>query len=95
MTPLVDKKFFFIGVYYILVNIFSLCLFFVDKIRAKKGKWRIPENQLFLTAFLGGGIGAEIGMNLFKHKTQKNLFKTLIPVSIGMHIYIIYTMLVK
>ena len=85
----------FIALYYLIINIIAFLLFFIDKRRAKKNKWRIPENQLFLAAFLGGGIGAMIGMNLFKHKTSKNLFKILIPVSIGVHVYVIYMMIYK
>ncbi len=43
----------------------------LDKYKAKKGKWRIPEKTLFIITALGGGIGTTIGMYTFRHKTQK------------------------
>ncbi len=41
-----------------------------DKRRAVRGSWRIPEKRLFLYAVIGGGIGAWLGMLLFRHKTR-------------------------
>lgn len=46
----------------------------VDKAKAKFHLWRIPEKILFLLAFLGGGIGAIIGMQFFHHKTKHFYF---------------------
>lgn len=43
----------------------------LDKYKAKRGKWRIPEKTLFIITALGGGIGTTIGMYTFRHKTQK------------------------
>lgn len=42
----------------------------IDKSRAKKHKWRIPEKTLFIFVLLGGGIGGTIGMYIFRHKTK-------------------------
>ena len=43
----------------------------LDKQKAKKGKWRIPEKTLFIITALGGGIGTTAGMYTVRHKTQK------------------------
>ena len=51
----------------------------IDKLKAKKGMWRIPENTLFLFAFLGGGIGTIAGMYTFRHKTKKLKFTIGMP----------------
>ena len=58
-------------VYLVLVNIWSFSLMGFDKHRArKKGARRIRERTLFLSALLGGGLGACLGMWTFRHKTK-------------------------
>lgn len=42
----------------------------LDKRKAQKGAWRIPEKSLFLPVILGGGIGGILGMKFFRHKTK-------------------------
>ena len=61
------------------VNIGSFLLFGLDKARAKRQKFRIPEHTLFLLSILGGSIGALAGMQLWKHKTRHNAFRIGIP----------------
>lgn len=78
-------------VYYMVINGYAFLLFFADKHKARRHEWRIPEQKLLMTAFLGGGFGASAGMKIFRHKTQKNTFKILIPTSMILHGYIIYT----
>ena len=46
-------------------------IMYIDKRKAKLGRWRIPEKTLFLVTALGGGIGTTVGMYVFRHKTQK------------------------
>jgi uncharacterized membrane protein YsdA (DUF1294 family) len=60
------------------VNILGLATFGVDKLRSKKGGWRIPESRLLLIAFFGP-FGAYSGMLLFRHKTRKIKF-ILVPI---------------
>ena len=73
-------------IYLEIINLLSFALFGIDKRRAKKHLWRIPEGTLILSAVLGGGIGALGGMLLFRHKTRKMRFTVGIPVIIGMQI---------
>lgn len=58
-------------IYFIVINIIGFLIMWLDKYKAKKGKWRIPEKTLFIITALGGGIGTTIGMYTFRHKTQK------------------------
>ena len=51
----------------------------IDKFKAKRNAWRIPERTLFLIAFLGGGAGVWLGMQVFRHKTLHLMFKYGVP----------------
>ena len=67
--------------YYVLIlNFVTMLVYGIDKFKAKKGKWRIPESTLLLLAVLGGSIGAWLGMRVWRHKTQHKKFKYGIPV---------------
>ena len=61
-------------IYFIIINIFGFFIMWLDKRKAKKGAWRIPEKTLFIITALGGGIGTTAGMYVFRHKTQKIQF---------------------
>lgn len=61
-------------IYFILINLFGFFIMWLDKRKAKKGAWRIPEKTLFIITALGGGIGTIAGMYTFRHKTQKIQF---------------------
>ena len=60
--------------YFICIIIFGFFIMWLDKRKAKKGAWRIPEKTLFIITALGGGIGTIAGMYTFKHKTKKIQF---------------------
>lgn len=61
-------------IYIVCINIVGFLAMFIDKQKAKKGKWRIEEKTLFIITGLGGGIGTILGMYLFRHKTKKWTF---------------------
>lgn len=64
----------------LLVNLWAFTLMGIDKRRAKqKGARRIRERTLFLSALLGGGLGALLGMWAFRHKTRHWYFVVGIP----------------
>ena len=67
-------------VYLIIMNIAGFATMGVDKSRAKKGAWRIPEATLFLVALLGGSIGSILGMQHFRHKIKHWYFVVGMPV---------------
>lgn len=75
-------------IYLIGINLLSLLVIGIDKYKAIKKHWRIPENSIILLSFLGG-IGSLLGMHLFHHKTKKLKFQILIPLSILLTIYIL------
>ena len=61
-------------IYLIVMNLIAFLAMYIDKKRAKYGKWRIKEHTVFVLALLGGSIGAIVGMYTFRHKTQKARF---------------------
>ena len=67
--------------YLLLMSLLALLLFALDKAKAKRKAWRIPERTLLLVAFLGGAPGAWIGMTLFRHKTRHTKFNVLVPLA--------------
>ena len=66
-------------IYLLIINIIGFLIMWIDKRKAKKGKWRIPENTLFLITLLGGGVGTISGMYTFRHKTKKLKFTIGMP----------------
>ena len=68
------------------VNLAAFALYGLDKWKAKRGAWRVPEATLLLVAFLGGSAGALLGMELFRHKTKHWKFKILVPLFLILHI---------
>lgn len=57
-------------IYLLIVNALGFLLMLVDKRKAQKNLWRIPEATLFLMAAIGGSIGSIAGMYKFRHKTK-------------------------
>lgn len=66
-------------IYLTIVNLLSFALMGIDKRRAVRDAWRIPERTLFLSAILGGSIGAIAGMLFFHHKTRHWYFRFGMP----------------
>ena len=66
-------------IYLIIVNLAALVLMYSDKQRAIRHHWRIQERTLFLSAIIGGSIGAIAGMYLFHHKTRHWYFVIGMP----------------
>ena len=80
----------YIIVYLIIINLFSFILFFVDKQKSKKGKWRIKENTLHAVGFMGGIIGSIAAMILFRHKTKKPKFIIITIIALLFNILMAY-----
>ncbi len=80
-------------IYFFAINIITFFVMWLDKRKAKKGKWRIPENTLLLLVLLGGGIGGIAGMYTFRHKTQKMKFVIGFPVILICEIILILRIL--
>ena len=73
-------------VYLLLVNAAGFLLMLVDKYKAKRNLWRIPEATLMGVAAIGGSIGSIAGMKLFRHKTKHAKFYIGLPVILTLQI---------
>ena len=82
-------------IYLFIINIIGILIMYIDKRKAKYGRWRISENTLLITALLGGSIGTLIGMYWFRHKTQKIKFVLGFPTILVAELVIIIYFLVK
>lgn len=65
--------------YLIALNLLAFFLMALDKAKARRGARRIPEKVLFLTAALGGSLGAILAMAAFRHKTRHLSFVFGLP----------------
>lgn len=72
--------------YLVIVNILAFIMYGLDKQKAVKKQWRIPEVQLLGIAAIGGSIGAILGMQFFHHKTRKWKFKIGVPVFLALQL---------
>jgi uncharacterized membrane protein YsdA (DUF1294 family) len=63
----------------LVMNVAAYALMAIDKRRAKKGQWRIPEKTLFLATALFGGLGGTLGMFMLRHKTRHWYFVIGMP----------------
>jgi len=61
------------------LNLLTFIIYGIDKFKAKKAKWRFPESTLLLLAVFGGSIGAWLGIQVWRHKTQHKKFYIGIP----------------
>ena len=72
--------------YLLLINAAGFLLMLVDKFKARKNLWRIPEKTLFLVAALGGSVGSLLGMYLVRHKTQHLTFTLGMPLILALQV---------
>ncbi len=85
----------FAVLYLIIINLIGFFAMWIDKVKARNGSWRIPENTLFMITFLGGGFGTIAGMYKFRHKTKKLRFTICFPVILLTEIVLVIYALVK
>ncbi len=76
--------------YVIMMNLVSFALMGIDKYKAKKKTWRIPEATLFLFAIFGGSLGSTLGMFVFHHKTRHWYFRYGLPLILIVQLVCIY-----
>ena len=75
--------------YLIIINIIGFVIMGVDKLKAKKRAWRIPESTLFVVALIGGSLGTTVAMHVFRHKTQHWYFLYGMPAILLIQIAIV------
>lgn len=84
-----------IVIVWLILCLISFCQFGIDKAKARRGAWRIPEKTLLLTAAIGGSVGAWLGMKVFRHKTKHASFKYGIPGIIVIQVLAIIVIVMK
>lgn len=74
----------------LITNLITFIVFGIDKRKAVKGRWRIPEKTLLLMGLVFGSVGQLLGMKVFRHKTNKWYFWFCGMLSLAVQIVIIY-----
>lgn len=85
----------YLFVYLLIVNAFGFLLMLVDKYKAIKNLWRIPEATLMTVALIGGSVGSLIGMYTVRHKTRHPKFTIGIPAILTCQIVLVILLLCK
>ena len=77
-------------IYMVLMNLVGIVVMGIDKERAKRHAWRIPEKTLFLVSLLGGSVGTWAGMYLFRHKTKHWYFVVGMPLILFVQLALVF-----
>ena len=72
--------------YLIAINIVTFIIYAADKIKAMRGEWRVRESLLLILSFIGGSLGAVLGMGLCRHKIRKWYFAIGVPIMLIAHL---------
>ena len=80
--------------YLVIININTFFLYGIDKWKAQRSRWRVPESVLLGMAAIGGSVGAWLGMQVWRHKTQHAKFRFGVPiiliVQVALLVWILY-----
>lgn len=85
---------FLIG-YVIIINVIGFLLMGIDKLKARRRGFRIPEATLFIIALIGGSIGSILGMYIFRHKTRHRTFTIGMPAILIVQIIFVLVLIFK
>ena len=77
------------------VNVITFVVYGIDKLKAKKGKWRVPETTLLLLAIVGGSVGAWCGVKVWHHKTMHAKFKYGIPLIMAVQVGLLLCLMTR
>ncbi|EOV7882089.1 TPA: DUF1294 domain-containing protein [Yersinia enterocolitica] len=78
--------------WFLFANVLTLVVYGVDKMAARKAWRRMPELTLLVFGFVGGWPGAILGQQIFRHKTQKQPFKTYFIISVILNVVVLVTL---
>ncbi len=84
------NKVMLVATYLICINLISFIVFFIDKEKAKRDKWRVKEKTMHTLSFIGGVFGSIAAMKLFHHKTKKRGFVIITIAALLFNIYVYY-----
>ena len=82
-----------LSIYFIIINLIGFLSMYLDKYKARKHLWRIPEATLFIIAIIGGSIGSILGMRVFHHKTRHWYFVYGMPAILIIQIALVLLLL--
>ncbi len=82
-------------IYLVVVNLIGFSMMGIDKSRARRRAWRIPEAHLIIVALIGGSVGAILGMWLFRHKTRHWYFAYGLPVILVLQIAVVIALILS
>ena len=85
----------YVLIYLLAINIIGFLAMVIDKLKAKKDWWRIPEGTLMTLCLIGGGIGTIAGMYTFRHKTKKLKFTIGMPTILISEIALVIYLFIK
>ena len=77
-----------VAAYLLVANLVGFYSMWKDKRKAKRGEWRISEDELIMIALMGGSIGSLLGMKKFRHKTKHPKFYIGIPTILAIQVII-------
>lgn len=80
----------YLYLYIAAINIITFWMFALDKKRAIKKVWRIPESRLLFLSLIGGSLGGILAMITVHHKTRKLIFTIGMPVLLVINILALY-----
>ena len=75
-----------LGVVYLMLSLLTFVVYSIDKSKAKRRVWRIPENTLHLLSLIGGWPGALIAQQLLRHKSSKTPFLVVFWLTLGLNL---------
>lgn len=77
------------AMWFLLASVLTFLVYGGDKLAARKGWRRVPESTLLVFGLLGGWPGAIVGQQLFRHKTQKQPFKTWLVITVILNLIVL------
>ena len=95
MTNLLQYLHLLLPIYLLIISLIAVILTLIDKPRAIKGKWRIPEKTLILFGLLGGALSEWFTMLLIRHKTKHAKFMLLLPLFFTVHILLLVVLAMR
>lgn len=80
-------------IYLAAITVVTFIVYGIDKWKAQHKRWRIPESVLLGLAALGGSVGAWLGMQVWRHKTQHKKFKYGVPAILSVQVVVVVWLL--
>lgn len=79
----------------IVFNLIAFAMMGIDKYKAIHNKWRIPEKTLFISALPFSALGANLGMQVFRHKTKHLKFVIGMPAILIVQIVLVLVYFIR